>query len=151
MRTERLREVCAPVPPCASWIDALRQQHVPLHVFLVDRLSPNGCVMGTSASVTVELDDAVVATSELPCIAELGSPPPMIRLDGPEVSAGLHEVTVRARLPAGTIETAALVSLPAFDITDDGRSAVVGAEVVIEITRDELTIAPPRVYPPKGL
>ncbi|HEY8072572.1 MAG TPA: hypothetical protein VIF62_00635 [Labilithrix sp.] len=146
-----MREVCAPVPPCASWIDALREQPVPLHVFVVDRVSPGGCAIGSSSSVTVTLDDAVVGTANIPCSGELRAPPPMYRLNGPDVVAGLHEISVRAQLPSGTIDSAMLMSLPAFDITDEGRSAVLGAEIVIDVNRDDVFINAPQVYPPKGL
>ena len=72
-----------------------------------------------------------------------------LRIDGPKVSLGLHEVTVRARLPGGDVEASSVVSLPAIDVAGDGKTATLGAEVLVEIGIDEVVIGPPQVYPPK--
>jgi hypothetical protein len=65
------------------------------------------------------------------------------------VTPGLHELAVRAKLEGGVVETSALMSLPAFDLVADGHAAVLGAEVVVDVRPDDVTIAPPQVYPPR--
>jgi hypothetical protein len=148
---EPIREVCAPIPPCTSWVDALRQNPTTLHVYVVDRVSGFGCAAGESIAVDVVLDDAPVGTTTFPCANELRAPARRYLITGGEVVPGMHELSVRLRLAAGSREAGALMSLPAFDFGPDGRTAMIGAEIMVEVTRDDVTIAPPVVLVPPGL
>ncbi|MBS2017628.1 MAG: hypothetical protein JST00_32415 [Deltaproteobacteria bacterium] len=146
-----LREVCAPMPPCPSVVDALREQRAPLHVHLVDAVSgTSACAEGAVVAVTVFLDDHPVGLGEIRCSRERRGANAPVRVDAKPVTAGLHELRVEARRAQGKVEAASLVSLPAFDITMEGKALVIGAEITVTVGADEITIAPPQVYPPRG-
>lgn len=140
------------MPPCPSVVEALRENRAPLHVYAFDAVSrTRACEPGGVVAVTVYIDDQPVGIGEIRCADELRVPPPGIRIDGKPIAAGLHELRVEVRNARGKMETSALMSLPAFDITMEGKALIVGAEISITVSADEISIAPPQVYPPRGL
>ena len=69
-----LREVCAAVPACPSWVDAFSVNPVRLHVHVFDGVSGSpACTGSKTVHVTVFLDDRAVGTTDVPCL-ELTSP-----------------------------------------------------------------------------
>ena len=134
------------MPPCASWIDTLRDRPTTLHVHLADRVV-GACSPGTTVTASVTYDGAGVGEARFAC----GSTPRTVRLEGPKVTPGLHEIVVRTEGPAGPLEAAALVSLPAFDVTGDGKNATLGSEIVVDVGVEDLSIEPPLVYEPHDL
>jgi len=149
---EPLREVCAPVPPCPSWTDALRENAPKLRLHVIDSISGDGCPNGASVTVEARLDGASIGAVTFSCrSAELRAPPPHNLLEGRDVMPGMHELALRTQLPGGSRETTVLVSLPAFDVLEDGKSLMLGAEILVDVSRDDVTIGPPQVYAPHGL
>lgn len=147
-----MREVCAPLPPCPSVVAVLREQRATLNVYAFDGVSGTAaCARGESVEVTAYLDGVPVGRGEIPCVEELRVPPASVRIRCVEVVAGLHEVRIEAKTARGKIESSTLMSLPAFDITDDARAITVGAEIAVTVGPDDLAIGPPQVYPPRGL
>jgi hypothetical protein len=141
-----LKEVCAPVPPCPSWLDVFRDRPATLQVHLVDRFSPD-CEPSVAVTATASFDGAEIGNATLTC----GAPGRIVHLEGPKVSPGLHELVVRTTGPAGTLEASAVVSLPAFDVAGDGKTATLGAEMIVDVGVEDLSIEPPAVYPPHDL
>ncbi|MBX3187566.1 MAG: hypothetical protein KF819_11150 [Labilithrix sp.] len=141
------------MPPCPSWVEAFKENRAALHVHAIDAISHTpACAAGQAAKVTVYLDEQPVALGEIPCLDDLRAPAASYRLDGGNVTPGMHELRVEVQAPGGRGRGAsALVSLPAFDIPPDGQTIAIGAEVPVEIGPDDVTIGPPQVYPPKGL
>lgn len=149
---EPLREVCAPMPPCPSIVDAFRENKAALHVYVLDSVSgTKACTPGGTIGVTVYLDDVPVGLGEMPCAKEIRVPPAAYRIEGKPIAPGLHELRVEVKNAVGKMEASALMSLPAFDIAGEGKWLLVGAEVPVTISADEIAISPPQVYPPKGL
>lgn len=143
-----VRMVCAETPTCPGWTDLFQGERLPVHVHLFDRVVHPACAEGVAVHASVAVDGDVVGETDLACVSEGGGAPIVTRVDGPEIPAGLHEIAVRVGLPDGVVESSQVMSLPAFDLAE-GRGAVLGSEVVVEITRDDVVIAPPRPYPPR--
>lgn len=149
---EPLREVCAPMPPCPSIVDAFRENKAALHVYVFDAVSgTKACTSGGTIGVTVYLDDVPVGLGEMPCAKEIRVPPAAYRIEGKPVVAGLHELRIEVKNAVGKMEASALMSLPAFDIAGEGKWLLVGAEVAVTVSADDIAISPPQVYAPKGL
>ena len=147
-----MREVCAPVPSCPSWIEAFKENRATLHVHVFDGVSNTpACAHGKSVHVRVYLDEQAVGLVDVPCLDEVRAPPASYRIEGAPVTPGLHELRVDVQTPRGVVEGKTLLSLPAFDIPADGSSVAVGAEIAVGIGPDDLAIGPPQVYPPKGM
>lgn len=123
----------------------LRSEQTTLHVYVFDHASTSGCARGTKLSAMVSFDDVEIAQVAIVC----GETASTLLIDGPKVSLGLHELTVRAKLPNGEVEASSVVSLPAIDVSGDGKTATLGAELLVEMGADEVVIGPPQVYPPK--
>lgn len=139
-----MREECAAPPPCAAWVDELRSHPVTLRLYLVDHMTRAPAAQG-DLFVEVRVDAQVVGEVTIPADPDA---PHVFPVTGPVVTPGLHEVAVRARGPLGALEQTAIVSLPAFDVQTDGRAAL-GAEVVVELADESVSILPPQVYPPR--
>lgn len=102
-------------------------------------------------AVVVALDGATIRELAMACDPGVRAPPKSYVIVGPEeIAPGLHEIAVHAELAQGAVDGAAVVSLPAIDMLDEGGAAL-GAEIVVDVATDGVTIAPPLVYPPKGL
>jgi hypothetical protein len=141
--------VCAPVPPCPSWIQAFKENRAALHVYVFDGVSAtSACAHGQTVHVTVYLDEQPVGVAEVPCLDAVRTPPPAYRVEGGPVAPGLHELRVDAQTPRGVVQGSTLLSLPAFDLPTDGRAIVFGAEIAVGIGPDDLAIGAPQVYPP---
>ena len=146
-----VREVCAPIPPCPSWVQAFKENRATLHVYVFDGVSTTAaCTPGQTLHATVYVDEQAVGTADVPCLEAARTPPPAYRVEGPKVAPGLHEIHVDVQTPRGLIHGATLVSLPAFDIPTDGRGVVFGAEVAVGLGADDIAIGAPQVYPPNG-
>jgi hypothetical protein len=147
-----VREVCAPVPPCPTWVTAFRDNRTTLHVYAYDGVSGTpACVRGKNVRVTAYLDEQPVGMVDVPCLDAEASPPPMYRIEGPVVAPGLHELRLDVQTARGVVQSKTLLSLPAFDIPADGHSIHMGAEVFVGIGPDDLAIGPPQVYAPAPL
>jgi hypothetical protein len=146
-----LREVCAPVPSCPSWVEAFKQNRVPLHVYLFDGVTGTiACAKGQKLHATVVLDGESVGTGDVPCLDQRVTPEPFYRIEGPAVVPGMHELRVEVQTPRGVVQGTTLLSLPAFDIPTDGKNAVFGAEIAVGVGPDDLAIGAPQVYAPRG-
>lgn len=139
------------MPACPSWVDVLRENRPKLRLHVVDDVSGDACAPGASVTVDARLDGTPIGSVGFLCRSELRAPPPQYTIEGPDVTPGMHELVVRTQLPGGSREASALVSLPAFDFVDEQRSAVLGAEITVDVSRSDVTIGPPQVYPPHGL
>ncbi|MDB4941446.1 MAG: hypothetical protein JWP97_980 [Labilithrix sp.] len=106
------------------------------------------CAKGKKVKVQAFLDDAPVGEAEIACAPAAVTPPPMVRIDGPLVEPGLHELRIDVVSERGVLQTKTLLTLPAFDIKPDGSNVVVGAEVSVGVAEDDLSIGPPQVYAP---
>lgn len=143
-----VREVCAPVPPCPSWVTVFRDNRAPLHVHVYDGVSGTpACASGQKVHVTVFVDEHPVGEADVPCLDAEISPPAVVHVVGPVVPPGMHELRVDLQTARGIVQGKTLVSLPAFDFASDGRFNM-GAEVSVGIGPDDLAIGPPQVYPP---
>jgi hypothetical protein len=144
-----VREVCAPVPPCPTWVTAFRESRTVLHVYAYDEVSgTSACGRGKKVRVTAYLDEVPVGMVDVPCLEPALSTPPSYRIEGPVVSPGLHELRLDVQTVGGVVQSKTLLSLPAFDIPGDGHSVHMGAEVSVGIGPDDLSIGPPQVYAP---
>jgi hypothetical protein len=147
-----LREVCAPVPPCPTWVEAFKANRPPLHVHVYDGVSNTAaCTKGKSVRVTVYLDEQSVGLVDVPCLDEPQATPPSYRVDGEGVAPGLHELRIDVQTPRGVVQGSTLLSLPAFDLPPDGNAIVFGSEIAVGVGPDDLAIGPPQVYAPKAL
>jgi hypothetical protein len=136
------------VPGCPSWLTAFRENRAALHVYAYDGVSGTpACTRGASVRVTVYLDEEPVGLADVPCLESERVPPPLVRIDGPLVAPGMHELRVEAKTSRGVVQAKTLLSLPAFDITSDNQLTM-GAEIAVGIGPDDLAIGPPQVYPP---
>jgi hypothetical protein len=115
-------------------------------VHLADRVA-GACAPGATVTASVTFDGAAVGEARFPC----GPDAHTVKLAGPKVTPGLHEIVVRTEGPAGPLEAAAVVSLPAFDVTSDGKNATLGSEIVVDVGVEDLSIEPPLVYAPHDL
>jgi len=146
-----VREVCAPVPPCPSWVQAFKESKATLHVYVFDGVTTTAaCTPGQTLHATVYLDEQAVGVADIPCLDAPRTPPPAYRVEGPRVAPGLHELHVDVQTPRGLIHGATLLSLPAFDIPTDGRGVVFGSEVAVGLGPDDIAIGAPQVYAPSG-
>jgi hypothetical protein len=144
-----LREVCAAVPPCPSWVSAFRDNRTTLHVYAYDGVSGTpACGRGEKVHVIAYLDEAAAGAVDLACLDTERTPPAVYRIDGPIVSPGLHELRIEVQTTRGVVQSMTLMSLPAFDIPADGRTINMGAEVAVGIGPDDVAIGAPQVYPP---
>ena len=139
------------MPACPSWIDVLRENRPKIRIHVVDNVSSSGCPSGDTVTVEARLDGEPIGATTFACQPGVRAPAPSHPLEGPEVMPGMHEILIRTQLPGGSRETSVLMSLPAFDVLADGKSAMLGAEIVVDVSRDDVTISPPQVYPPHGL
>jgi hypothetical protein len=146
-----LKEVCAPVPPCPSWVQAFKENRATLHVYVFDGVSTTVvCTKGQTLHATVYLDEQSIGVADVPCLDAVKTPAAAYRVEGGKVDPGLHELHVDVQTPRGLIHGATLLSLPAFDIPTDGRGVVFGAEVAVGLGPDDIAIGAPQVYAPSG-
>lgn len=146
-----VREVCAAVPPCPSWVTAFRDNRALLHIHAYDGVSGTpACAQAASVRVLAFLDEEPVGGVEIPCLDAERLPPAAYRIEGPRVTPGMHELRVEVQTPRGVVQGKTLLSLPAFDIPGDGRMIAMGAEIAVGIGPDDLAIGPPQVYPPRA-
>jgi hypothetical protein len=146
-----VHEVCAPVPPCPSWVQAFKENRATLHVYVFDGVSTTAaCTHGQTLHATVYVDEQAIGVADVPCLDAARTPPAAYRVEGPRVGPGLHELHVDVQTPRGLIHGATLLSLPAFDIPTDGRGVVFGAEVAVGLGPDDIAIGAPQVYAPSG-
>lgn len=146
-----LKEVCAPVPPCPSWVQAFKENRATLHVYVFDGVSTTvACTKGQTLHATVYLDEQSIGIADVPCLDAVKTPPAAYRVEGGKVGPGLHELHVDVQTPRGLIHGATLLSLPAFDIPTDGRGVVFGAEIAVGLGPDDIAIGAPQVYAPSG-
>ena len=144
-----LREVCASVPPCPSWVTAFRDNRAPLRLHIYDGVSGTpACALGQKVvHVTAYLDEQSVGEVDVPCLDAEITPPAIVRIEGPVVAPGMHEVRIDLQTKRGTVQGKTLLSLPAFDFASDGHIRM-GAEISVGIGPDDLAIGPPQVYAP---
>ena len=144
-----LREVCASVPPCPSWVTAFRDNRAPLRLHIYDGVSGTpACALGQKVvHVTAYLDEQSVGEVDVPCLDAEITPPAIVRIEGPAVAPGMHEVRIDLQTKRGTVQGKTLLSLPAFDFASDGHIRM-GAEISVGIGPDDLAIGPPQVYAP---
>ncbi|HSO34294.1 MAG TPA: hypothetical protein VLT33_17280 [Labilithrix sp.] len=143
-----LREVCAPVPPCPSWVTVFRDNRAALHLHVYDGVSGTpACASGQKVHVTAYLDEQSVGEADVPCLDAERTPPAVVHIEGPVPAPGMHELRVDVQTARGVVQGKTLLSLPAFDFARDGRFNM-GAEVSVGIGPDDLAIGPPQVYPP---
>ncbi|MDB5221007.1 MAG: hypothetical protein JWO86_8934 [Myxococcaceae bacterium] len=146
-----VKEICAPVPPCPSWVQAFKENRATLHVYVFDGVSTTvACTKGQTLHATVYLDEQAIGVADVPCLDAAKTPPAAYRVEGGKVGPGLHELHVDVQTPRGLIHGATLLSLPAFDMPTDGRGVVFGAEVAVGLGPDDIAIGAPQVYAPSG-
>lgn len=142
-----VREVCAAVPPCPSWVTVFRDNRAALHLHVYDGVSGTpACAPGQKVHVTAYLDEQSVGEADVPCV-DAGDAPSAVRIEGPVPAPGMHELRVDVQTARGVVQGKTLLSLPAFDFASDGRFNM-GAEISVGIGPDDLAIGPPQVYPP---
>ena len=101
-----VREVCAPVPPCPSWVTAFRENRAPLHVYVYDGVSATpACAAGQKlVHVTAFLDEQSVGEVDVPCLDAEITPPAVVRIEGPVVAPGMHELRIDVQTKRGTVQ-----------------------------------------------
>lgn len=141
------------MPPCPSWVTAFRENRAPLHLYIYDGVSGTpACASGQKVvHVTAYLDEQSVGEVDVPCldpeITPEITPPAIVRLKGPIVAPGMHELRIDLQTKRGIVQGKTLLSLPAFDFASDGHVHM-GAEISVGIGPDDLAIGPPQVYAP---
>ncbi len=137
------------MPPCPSWVTAFRDNRAPLRLHIYDGVSGTpACALGQKVvHVTAYLDEQSVGEVDVPCLDAEITPPATVRIEGPVVAPGMHEVRIDLQTKRGTVQGKTLLSLPAFDFASDGHIRM-GAEISVGIGPDDLAIGPPQVYAP---
>ena len=127
---------------------AFRNHGAPLHLYVYDGVSGTAaCASGQKVHVTAYLDEQSVGEVDVPCLDAELTPPAIVRIEGPVIAPGMHELRIDLETKRGTVQGKTLLSLPAFDFASDGQIHM-GAEISVGIGPDDLAIGPPQVYAP---
>jgi hypothetical protein len=139
----------AECPP--ALLDVLRRLGVDLDLRVVDAAESwaRTCRLGETRLVRVLVDGRVAGDVRLPCLHEVRAPPRGYNLKVQGLSLGEHEVEA-VDLARG-IKGHLRVTIPALEVTADGRGIVAGAHATISVEETTVQVYAPSVLEPRGL